>query len=218
MSFVGQRLQRCWHLVDARGQVVGRLANQIAQILKGKHKPTFHPSYDMGDNVVVINAEKVKFTGDKWKKKLYRWHTGYPGGLRTRRAEEMLEKNPTQILRKAIMGMLRRNNLRHGYLEKRLNIYVGPDHPHTAQLPPGRVEPIPRVPLARHGEFHFGLEHYAHPNSYLEGRNPPEAKGAWMWAHLQREHDGNNYEKKVAAVALKSQSEEPTAPPPTSSS
>ena len=163
-------LQRCWHLVDAKNQVVGRVAQQIAQILRGKHKPTFLPSKDMGDHVVVINAERVKFSGKKWKKKLYRWHSGYPGGLKQRRAEEMLEKNPTQILRKAIMGQLKRTNLRHQSLEPRLKIYLGPDHPHKAQLPDA-VEPLPRVPKSRRGDFHFGLKVYADPHSYLEGRS-----------------------------------------------
>eukprot|EP00537_Pseudo-nitzschia_pungens_P009500 CAMPEP_0172380928 /NCGR_PEP_ID=MMETSP1060-20121228/70688_1 /TAXON_ID=37318 /ORGANISM="Pseudo-nitzschia pungens, Strain cf. cingulata" /LENGTH=229 /DNA_ID=CAMNT_0013108695 /DNA_START=627 /DNA_END=1316 /DNA_ORIENTATION=- len=90
MSFPGQSLQRAWHLVDAKNQTVGRLAGQISQILKGKHKPTFRPNKDMGDHVVVINAEKVQFSGKKWNDKLYRWHTGYPGGLKERTAKDMM--------------------------------------------------------------------------------------------------------------------------------
>ena len=175
MSFPGMALQRCWHLVDARNQTVGRVAQQIAQILRGKHKPTFQPNGDMGDHVVVVNAEKVRFTGKKWKKKLYRWHTGYPGGLKQRRAEEMLEKNPAQILRKAIVGQLKRNNLRRQALEPRLKIYLGPEHPHKAQLPES-VKPLPRVPKFRRGDFHFGLDVYADPNSYLDGRTTIEQK------------------------------------------
>jgi large subunit ribosomal protein L13 len=171
MSFPGRQLQRCWHLVDAQGQTVGRLASQIATILRGKHKPTFLPNKDMGDFVVVVNADKVSFTADKWKTKLYRWHTGYPGGLKQRRAEEMLDKNPRQILRKAVLGMLKRTNLRHGYMEPRLKIYTGPTHPHTAQLPEG-VAPLPQVPAAMNGQFHFGLnKHYADPQSYQQGGN-----------------------------------------------
>ena len=177
MSFPGRSLQQCWHLVDARGQTVGRLASQIASVLKGKHKPTFMPNKDMGDTVVVVNAEKVHFTGDKWQKKLYRWHTGYPGGLKERPANRMLERNPTKILRKAVLGMLKRNNLRHGYIEPRLKIYTGPDHPHHAQLPPGKVEPLPRVPTRLNGRFGFGLtgsvvgkgRPVAHPESYQKG-------------------------------------------------
>ena len=168
-------MQRCWHLVDAKGQTVGRLASQVAAILKGKHKPTFRPNKDMGDYVVVINAEKVKFSGDKWKTKLYRWHTGYPGGLKERPAGAMLEKNPTQILRKAILGMLKRNTLRESYMEPRLKIYTGPDHPHTAQLPPDEVQVLPKVPRKQSGKFHFGLYedgNYAAPNSYQEGVKP----------------------------------------------
>lgn len=169
MSFPGRNLQRCWHLVDAKNQTVGRLAVQIASILRGKHKPTFLPNKDMGDTVVVINADKVHFTGDKWRKKLYRWHTGYPGGLKERSAERMLERNPVKILRKAVLGMLRRNKLRHGFMEPRLKIYAKPTHPHSAQLPPS-VQPLPAVPTKLNGGFHFGLLRYADPNSYQEGR------------------------------------------------
>eukprot|EP00977_Amphora_coffeiformis_P002569 scaffold482_cov266-Amphora_coffeaeformis.AAC.32 len=143
-------------------------------MLKGKHKPTFLPNKDMGDHVVVINAEKVHFSGKKWKNKKYRWHTGYPGGLKERSAEQMLERNPTQILRKAVLGMLVRNKLRHGYMEPRLHIYAGPHHPHTAQLPPA-VEPLPKVPRRLTGNFHFGLTdaYYAHPLSHQAGMEPP---------------------------------------------
>ena len=168
MSFPGIALQRCWHLVDAKGQTVGRLANQISSILRGKHKPTFHPSYDMGDTVVVINADAVKFTGTKWQTKLYRWHTGYPGGLKERRAVDMMKRRPDFILRKAVIGMLKKTPLRKMAIEPRLKIYAGESHPHQAQL--GGVDPLPRVPDKLTGSFHFGLENYAHPESYLEGR------------------------------------------------
>lgn len=157
-------MQQAWHLIDAKNQTVGRVAGQIAQILKGKHKPTFQPNKDMGDHVVVINAEKVRFSGDKWKSKLYRWHTGYPGGLKERRAEEMLERKPTEVLKKAVLGMLRRNNLRHQAMEPRLRIYEGPNHPHTAQLPPSSVT-VPPVPRARSDQYHFGLLHYTTPRT-----------------------------------------------------
>lgn len=168
MSFPGRALQKCWHLVDASDQTVGRLAAQLAPILKGKHKPTFSPNRDMGDVVVIVNADKVNFTGKKWDDKLYRWHTGYPGGLKERPAKAMLEKNPTKILRKAILGMLYRNNLRHGYMEKRLKIYTGPSHPHSAQLPEG-VDVLPKHPRKRSGQYHFGLQHYVTPGTYQQG-------------------------------------------------
>jgi large subunit ribosomal protein L13 len=169
MSFPGMAMQRTWHLLDARNQKVGRLANQIAQLLLGKHKPTYLPGRDMGDMVVVVNAEKVAFSGKKWKEKLYRWHTGYPGGLKQRTAKEMLEKNPTQILRKAVLGMMKRNKFRHHYVEPRLKIYLGPEHPHHAQL--AGVNPLPPVPKRRRGDWHYGLIHYADPNSFLVNRN-----------------------------------------------
>lgn len=159
MSFPGRALQQAWHLVDAKGQTVGRVASQIASILRGKHKPTFRPNKDMGDYVVVINAEKVHFTGKKWKDKLYRWHTGYPGGLKQRTASQMLDRTPEVILQKAVLGMLRRTNLRHQAMEPRLKIYTGPTHPHTAQLPV-TAEPLPRPGRRLFGDFHFGLNHY----------------------------------------------------------
>mmetsp|Transcript_21266 Transcript_21266/g.27461 ORF Transcript_21266/g.27461 Transcript_21266/m.27461 type:complete len:176 (-) Transcript_21266:137-664(-) len=165
MAFPGRLMQKCWHLVDAEGQTVGRVAQQIAAILKGKHKPTFMPHHDMGDHVVVINAEKVHFTGKKWKDKLYRWHTGYPGGLKQRTAREMLDRNPLQIMRKAIMGMTKKNNLRHGYLEKRLFLYQGPKHPHIKEIPES-VPPLPKAPRKLNGTFHYGLDLYAHPDTF----------------------------------------------------
>eukprot|EP00980_Cylindrotheca_fusiformis_P026213 scaffold15514_cov129-Cylindrotheca_fusiformis.AAC.21 len=159
MSFPGQSLQRAWHLVDASNQTVGRLAVQISGILKGKHKPTYKPNKDMGDHVIVINAKDVSFSGGKWKSKVYHWHTGYPGGLKQRRAEELVEKRPEEILKKAVLGMLKRNNLRHQSIEPRLRIYAGPHHPHIAQLP-SSTDPIPVVPRSRSSTFHFGLNKY----------------------------------------------------------
>lgn len=156
MSFAGRHVQRTWHLIDATGQTVGRLANTIAPILRGKHKPTFRPDGDCGDYVVVINAEKVHFSGKKWQQKLYRWHTGYPGGLKERKACDVLERKPEDILRKAVMGMLYRNNLRHQYIEKRLRLFTGPDHPHLSQLPVD-VTPLPKHPRKRSGDYHFGF-------------------------------------------------------------
>jgi large subunit ribosomal protein L13 len=163
MSFPGKAVQRAWHLVDASSQTVGRLATQVAVLLKGKHKPTYRPNGDCGDIVVIINADKVTFTGNKWNDKLYRWHTGYPGGLKQRTAKDMLERRPTEILRKAVLGMLSRTRLRNTYIEPRLKIYSGPSHPHTAQLPDS-VEPILRHPRKLSGDFHFGLQLYSDPN------------------------------------------------------
>mmetsp|Transcript_36833 Transcript_36833/g.42005 ORF Transcript_36833/g.42005 Transcript_36833/m.42005 type:complete len:171 (+) Transcript_36833:15-527(+) len=162
MSFPGKAAKSCWHLIDASSQTVGRLAVLVAPILRGKHKPIFRPNIDCGDNIVIINAEKVKFTGKKWKDKLYRWHTGYPGGLKQRSAEEMLKRKPEEVLRKAILGMIYRNRLRNSFIESRLKIYAGPNHPHKAQLPDG-VEPLPKHPRTRSGDVHFGLKSYADP-------------------------------------------------------
>lgn len=166
MSYPGRALQQTWHLVDAASQTVGRLATTIAPILRGKHKPTFRPNGDCGDYVVVINAEKVHLTGKKWHDKLYRWHTGYPGGLKQRRASDMLERKPEFILKKAVLGMLNRNNLRHGYMEPRLKIYSGPEHPHMTELPEG-VAPLPAHPRKRSGNYHFGLDKYSETSFQL---------------------------------------------------
>jgi large subunit ribosomal protein L13 len=122
-----------WYLVDATEKVVGRLASDIAVILMGKHRPTYTPHVDTGDFVVVINAEKVVFTGKKWAQKTYTWYTGHPG-LRSETAGERLEKAPEKILREAVRRMLPKSKLGRRMLSK-LKIYAGPEHPHQAQQP-----------------------------------------------------------------------------------
>ena len=126
--------QREWYVVDASGKVLGRLASEIAQRLRGKHKPYFAPHLDIGDFIVVINAEKVKLTGKKRDQKIYWWHSGYPGGLKLRTARQMLEKKPEELIRLAVKRMLPRNRLGRKKLKK-LKIYAGPRHPHQAQNP-----------------------------------------------------------------------------------
>jgi large subunit ribosomal protein L13 len=126
--------EREWLLVDASGKTLGRLATQIADALRGKRKPEYTPHIDTGDFVVIVNAEKIKVTGNKLEGKLYRRHSGYPGGLHTRTLEEMLERRPEEVIRLAVKGMLPRNRLGRQQLRK-LKIYAGPDHPHQAQQP-----------------------------------------------------------------------------------
>ena len=126
--------QRDWYVVDAEGRTLGRLATQIADTLRGKRKPEYTPHIDTGDFVVVVNAEKVHVTGDKRSDKLYRRHSGYPGGLRSRSLGEMLERRPEEVIRLAVRGMLPRNRLGRRQLTK-LKVYAGPDHPHEAQKP-----------------------------------------------------------------------------------
>ncbi len=126
--------EREWVVVDANGKTLGRLATQIADMLRGKRKPEYTPHIDTGDFVVVVNAEKVAVTGDKRQQKLYHRHSGYPGGLRTRTLDEMLERFPEEVIRKAVKGMLPRNRLARQQLRK-LKVYAGPDHPHEAQRP-----------------------------------------------------------------------------------
>ena len=129
-----QDRERNWVLIDADGKTLGRLATQIADLLRGKRKPEYTPHCDVGDFVIVVNAEKISVTGNKREAKLYHRHSGYPGGLRTRTLEEMLDRRPEEVIRKAVHGMLPRNRLARQQLTK-LKVYAGPDHPHAAQQP-----------------------------------------------------------------------------------
>lgn len=122
-----------WWLVDAKDKVVGRLASDIAMILMGKHRPEYTPHVDCGDYVVVINAEKVVFTGKKWDQKIYTWYTGYPG-QHSETARQRLQRHPTKILTEAVRRMLPKNKLAYKMLRK-LKVYAGPEHPHQAQQP-----------------------------------------------------------------------------------
>lgn len=123
-----------WYVIDAQNEVVGRLSAQIAMILRGKNKPSYTPHADCGDNVIIINAEKVRFTGKKLTDKEYIWHTGYPGGQRFTSPKQLLVKDPTNILRWAIQGMLPKTRLGKEIINN-LYIYVGTEHPHEAQKP-----------------------------------------------------------------------------------
>jgi len=126
--------QRDWYVVDAEGLTLGRLATQIADTLRGKRKPTYTPHCDVGDFVVVINAEKIAVTGSKRQTKRYYRHSGFPGGLRSRSLEEMLDRKPEDVIRLAVKGMLPRNKMARKQMLK-LKVYAGTDHPHAAQLP-----------------------------------------------------------------------------------
>ena len=126
--------ERNWLVVDASGKTLGRLATQIADALRGKRKPEYTPHVDVGDFVVVVNAEKVAVTGKKAEQKVYRRHSGYPGGLRETSYGRMLERRPTEILRKAVYGMMPKTRLARQQFRK-LKIYAGPEHPHAAQNP-----------------------------------------------------------------------------------
>ncbi len=127
-------ITREWHVIDADGLVLGRLATAAARLLSGKHKPTFAPYIDTGDHVVIVNADKVVLTGDKLNQKQVYRHSGYPGGLRSQTYGDLLERRPADAVRKTIAGMLPRNRLGAAQLHK-LKVYAGPDHPHAAQSP-----------------------------------------------------------------------------------
>ena len=127
-------IEREWWVIDAEGQTLGRLATQIATILRGKHKPTFTPHVDMGDFVVVINAEKIRVTGSKMDTIVYYRHSGYPGGLRERTLREQLQRAPHRPIEEAVKGNLPKSTLGRNLLKK-LKVYAGPEHPHAAQQP-----------------------------------------------------------------------------------
>ena len=127
-------IERNWQVVDAEGKILGRLATEIANTLRGKNKPNFTPHMDTGDFVVVINAGKISLTGKKLTDKVYYHHTGYPGGIRSITAEKLLEKKPEQLLIEAVKGMLPKNKLQSVFMKK-LKVYAGADHPHSAQQP-----------------------------------------------------------------------------------
>ncbi|MEK6706109.1 MAG: 50S ribosomal protein L13 [Bdellovibrionota bacterium] len=133
-----------WYLVDASSQVVGRLSTVLARVITGKHKPTYTKHADAGDFVVVINADKVVFTRKKWDEKLYRSHSGYVGGLKTKTAKEMLARHPEEILRLAVWGMTNKSNLARRQMSK-LKIYASANHPHSAQSP----QPLPQGAIRR---------------------------------------------------------------------
>lgn len=130
----GDYTDRKWYIMDAEGQVLGRMASQIASILRGKHKPVYSPHLDLGDFVIVINAEKIRLSGKKQEQKVYYHHSGYPGGLKAVPFSKMMEKKPERILEKAVKGMLPHNKLGRK-MYKKLKIYVGSEHPHKAQQP-----------------------------------------------------------------------------------
>lgn len=129
-----ENVERNWYVVDAQDAVLGRLATEVASILRGKNKPTFSPSVDTGDFVIVLNAEKIALTGRKLSDKVYYSHSGFPGGLKEITAEKLLEKKPEDVIRKAVKGMLPKNKLARQMITK-LKVYAGNSHPHDAQQP-----------------------------------------------------------------------------------
>lgn len=137
-SAIPKDVERKWYVLDAQGRVLGRLASFVAGRLRGKHKPIFTPHADTGDHVVVINASKVVLTGNKWDQKTYYRHSGYPGGIKSRTAKQLLQKRPEDLIIHAVRGMLPKNSLGRKMLKK-LKVYPGPTHPHEAQKP----EPLP---------------------------------------------------------------------------
>jgi len=129
-----EEVQQKWWLINADGQILGRLATEIAVLLRGKNKPQFAPSADVGDFVVVVNAEKIRVTGNKLEDKMYYHHSQYPGGIKGKKLKEMLETKPEEVIRKAVWGMIPKNKLGRTIIKK-LKVYRGPEHPHQAQNP-----------------------------------------------------------------------------------
>ena len=130
-------VERQWHVIDAEGQVLGRVATLAARLLQGKHKPTYTPFIDTGDHVVIVNAAKAKLTGRKEEQKIYRRHSGYEGGLREERAKIVRQRNPIRIMEEAVHGMLPKTTL-GAAMYRKLKVYAGPEHPHVAQKPSTR--------------------------------------------------------------------------------
>lgn len=126
--------EKSWFLVDVENKVLGRAATEVARILRGKHKPIYAPSVDAGDFVIIVNADKIRLTGNKMSDKMYHRHTGYPGGLRSISADKLLASKPEELIRKAVKGMLPKNKLGR-QMYKKLKVYAGADHPHQAQQP-----------------------------------------------------------------------------------
>lgn len=129
-----EEITRRWHLIDADSRVLGRIATEAAKLLQGKHKPRYTPFLDLGDHVIIVNAERIKLTGRKTEQKLYRHHSGYPGGLTETRAKSLLQDKPTRVVEKAVRGMLPKTKLGNAMYRK-LKVYAGPEHPHSAQQP-----------------------------------------------------------------------------------
>ncbi len=127
-------LTRRWLIIDANSRVLGRIATEAAKLLQGKHKPRYTPFLDLGDHVIIVNAERIKLTGRKNEQKLYRHHSGYPGGLTETRAKSLLQDKPTRVVEKAVRGMLPKTKLGNAMYRK-LKVYAGPEHPHSAQQP-----------------------------------------------------------------------------------
>ncbi len=141
MSKPGE-VERTWYIVDAEGQTLGRLASRIAKVLRGKHKPKFSPSVDVGDFVIVVNAEKIQVTGRKMDQKFYYRHSGYPSGMKKISLRDQLKKHPTRVIKAAVRGMLPRNRLGRKQFKK-LRVYAGTEHPHQAQQP----KPLESLPV-----------------------------------------------------------------------
>jgi large subunit ribosomal protein L13 len=137
-------IQRAWHVVDAEGLVLGRLATEVANVLRGKHKPIYAPHVDTGDFVIVINADKVVLTSGKADKKVVYRHSGYPGGLKTQRYSDFMAQKPEEVIRKAVRGMIPKTTLGRNMIKK-LKVYTGPTHPHQAQQP----QPLDLAPIAK---------------------------------------------------------------------
>lgn len=132
-SLSAKDIYKAWQVIDANGQTLGRLSSEVAQLLMGKHKPTYSPHLDMGDFVVIVNADKVRVTGKKLDDKVYYRHTGYMGGLKETVLSDMLQKHPRRVIELSVRGMLPRNRLAR-HLLRHLKVYAGPDHPHVAQV------------------------------------------------------------------------------------
>jgi large subunit ribosomal protein L13 len=171
-SLSAKDIDKAWQVIDANGQTLGRLSSEVAQLLMGKHKPTYSPHLDMGDFVVIVNADKVRVTGNKLDDKVYYRHTGYMGGLKETVLSDMLQKHPRRVIELSVRGMLPRNRLAR-HLLRHLKVYAGPDHPNVAQVNASRK---PRAPRAV--SSHAKAEPRAHSASTAKKRRTKTAATA----------------------------------------
>jgi large subunit ribosomal protein L13 len=167
-------IDKSWQVIDANGQVLGRLASEVARLLMGKHKPVYSPHLDMGDFVIIVNADKVRVTGNKLDDKIYYRHTGYMGGLKETVLSDMLQKNPRRVIELSVRGMLPRNRLAR-HLLRHLKVYAGPDHPHEAQVNASRKPRPAKAATPRHSRAKSEAES---PPTTKKRRVTPKAKTA----------------------------------------
>ena len=223
-----EHIERRWYVVDASGQVLGRLASEVAAILRGKHKPIYAPHMDTGDNVIVVNAEKIELTGGKEAKKIAYRHSGYPGGLTETRYDRLRTERPTFMIEKAVRGMLPKNRLGRAMIRK-LHVVAGPEHPHRAQqpvaytlghppmwegLPQPKEGPVPAVKKETATKGDPSAKSSAKPKTPSAAKSPAKKPTAKKAAARPKSAVAKSTARKSTATVTKSTARKPTARKP----